>query len=129
MALLLDRGIGVEAGVWNARAARILKDCGLAQDCRRALIEPAEDGSDPMTNLEKIESTLGELTLSRLLHGLDGSAWDFVALAAARRYDMRTGLEDTLRLPDGSIAPSNAALVAAARRIVAAVSISSTSPP
>ena len=33
----------------------------------------------------------------------------------------RTGFEDTLTLPDGSLAESNAALVAAARRIVAKV--------
>lgn len=51
-----------------------------------------------------------------IAHGAHGV---FVALAAERGYATRTGLEDTLRLPDGSIAPNNAALVAAARRIVA----------
>jgi uncharacterized protein (DUF849 family) len=119
--LLLDRGIGVEAGVWNALAARVLRDSGLANQCLRVLIEPAEDGGDAMTNLEQIEATLGRLSTPRLLHGLDASAWVFVALAAARGYDTRTGLEDTLTLPDGSIAPNNAALVAAAKRLVASV--------
>jgi uncharacterized protein (DUF849 family) len=38
---------------------------------------------------------------------------------SGRGYDTRTGLEDALRLPDGSIAANNAALVAAARRIIA----------
>jgi uncharacterized protein (DUF849 family) len=42
-------------------------------------------------------------------------------MAARRNYDTRTGFEDTLTLPDGSRAESNAALVAAAVRIVAQV--------
>ena len=74
-----------------------------------------------MTNFTQIEATLGQVPASRLLHGLDASAWEFVALAATRGYDTRTGLEDTLRLPDGSIATNNAALVAAALRVVATV--------
>jgi uncharacterized protein (DUF849 family) len=119
--LLLDRGVGVEAGVWNARAAHLLQDSGLARECLRVLIEPAEDTRDPMTNLSEIESALGGPTVPRLLHGVDQSAWEFVALAATRGYDTRTGLEDTLRLPDGSIAANNAALIAAAKQIVATV--------
>ena len=58
---------------------------------------------------------------SRLLHGVGASAWEFVALAAERGYDTRTGLEDTLTMPDGSIAENNAGLVAAALGIVAKV--------
>jgi uncharacterized protein (DUF849 family) len=117
--LLLDRGVGVEAGIWNARAARSLQDSGLAHRCLRVLIEPAEGGGDAMANVEQIETALGSPVAPRLLHGLGASAWDLVALAAARGYDTRTGLEDALRLPDGSIAANNAALVAAARRIIA----------
>jgi len=116
--LLLDRGVGVEAGVWNARSARVLRTSGLARECLRVLIEPAEDGGEPMTNYREIESTLGRLPVPALLHGHDLSAWSFVALAAARGYDTRTGLEDTLTLPDGSVAANNAALVAAAMQIV-----------
>jgi len=119
--LLIDRGVGVEAGVWNARSARTLQTSGLAQHCLRVLIEPAEDGGDAMTNFRDIEAALGRLSVPRLLHGLDASAWKFVTLAAARGYDTRTGLEDTLRLPDGSIAANNAALVAAARQMVATI--------
>jgi uncharacterized protein (DUF849 family) len=118
MRLLLDRGVGVEAGVWNTRSARTLLTSGLAQQCLRVLIEPAEDGSKAMTNFKDIEAALGELPVPRLLHGLNASAWRFVTLAAARGYDTRTGLEDTLRLPDGSIAPNNAALVAAVTQMV-----------
>ena len=119
MKVLLERGIGVEAGIWNADAVHALRDSGLAPHCLRILIEPAEDGGDAMTNFTQIEAALTGLTVPRLLHGLDASAWEFVALAARRAYDTRTGLEDTLLLPDGSFAANNAALVAAARRIVA----------
>jgi uncharacterized protein (DUF849 family) len=115
--LLLDRGINVEARVWTGHAAQALKRSGLAHECRRVLIEPAEDGSDAMTNFKQIETELGEATPSRLLHGLDGCAWEFVALAAERGYDTRIGFEDTLTLPDGTAATNNAALVAAAVRI------------
>ncbi len=118
--LLLDRGIGVEAGVWNAPAARRLQDSGLAHHCLRVLIEPAEESANEVMNFEQIEAALGRLSVPRLLHGLNASAWKFVALAASRGYDTRTGLEDTLTLPDGSICANNAALVAAAKRIVVA---------
>lgn len=119
--LLLDRRVGVEAGVWNARAAQTLRGSGLAHECLRVLIEPAEDGGDAMTNLKQIEAALGQAAPSRLLHGLDASAWEFVALAAERGYDTRTGLEDTLTLPDGSVAENNARLVTEALRIVTKV--------
>ncbi len=121
--LLRDRGIVVEAGVWNGRAARILRESGLAHDCLRVLIEPAEDSADAMSNFLEIEAVLGSLSASRLLHGLDASAWTFVALAARRGYDTRTGLEDTLRLPDGTLAGNNAALVAATREMVGLMSV------
>ena len=117
--LLLDRGVGVEAGVWTGEAAQAVGGSGLAHECLRMLIEPAENGRDAMTNLKQIETELGEATTPRLLHGLDGCAWEFVALAAERGYDTRIGFEDTLTLPDRTVAPSNAALVAAAVRISA----------
>ena len=119
--LLLDKGIGVEAGVWNAPAARTLLDSGLAGHCARISIEPAEGSANARANLHQIEDVLGNVGCPRLLHGLGASAWKFVELAAMRHYDTRTGFEDTLTLPDGSRAQSNAALVAAARRIVRGV--------
>lgn len=121
--LLLDKGVGVEAGIWNARSAGTLLNSGLADECLRLLIEPAEEAGDARVNLEGIEAALGRLSRPRLLHGLDASAWDLVELAAMRNYDTRIGFEDTLKLPDGSCAGSNAALVAAARQITANVII------
>ena len=119
MQLLLDRGIGVEAGVWSAAATRTLMESDLVNDCLRILIEPAEEGANPVATLEAIEATLAGTATPRLLHGFDTSAWQLVALAAARGYDARIGLEDTTHMPDGSIAANNAQLVAEARRIIA----------
>ncbi|UCD76960.1 MAG: 3-keto-5-aminohexanoate cleavage protein [Desulfobacterales bacterium] len=119
--LLLDRGIGVEVGIWNARAAEILLGSGLADECLRILIEPAEEPGDAIANLAEIEVVLVRVGIPRFLHGLGAVAWEFVKLAAARGYDTRTGFEDTLELPNGSRAKSNAELVAAAYRVVAKV--------
>lgn len=116
--LLIDKGVGVEAGVWNAKAARVLLDSGLAGECTRILIEPGEEPGDVKVKLAEIEAALGFISTPRLLHGLDVSAWEMVAIAAQRGYDTRTGFEDTLRLPDGTNAQSNAALVSAALAVV-----------
>jgi uncharacterized protein (DUF849 family) len=116
---LLDKAIGIEAGVWNAPAAKRLLDSGLADRCLRVLIEAGEEPGDPRANLARIETALGRLDRPRLLHGLDGSAWELLALAARRGYDTRIGFEDTLVLPDGVPAASNAALVATAWRLIA----------
>ena len=118
MELLLERGIGVEAGIWNAPAAVSLVDSGLADECFRILVEPAEASCRAHANLLQIEKVLAGVKPPKLLHGLGRCAWHLVELAARRHYDTRTGFEDTLRLPDGSLAVSNAELVITARRIV-----------
>jgi uncharacterized protein (DUF849 family) len=121
MRSLLDRGIGVEAGIWNAPAAQALIDSGLAEHCVRILIEPAEGSCGwfgARVNLPQIERVLESVSRPRLLHGLGPSSWYFVELSAKRSYDTRTGFEDTLTLPDGTRAKSNADLIATARRIV-----------
>ena len=118
MQLLLDKGVGVEAGIWNAPAAVALVKSGFADRCARILLEPAEASCSARTNLLQMEAVLVGITPRRLLHGMGRCAWEFVDLAVKRCYDTRVGFEDTLRLPDGSTATSNAQLVAAARRIV-----------
>ena len=117
--LLLDRGIGVEAGVWNAPAAVTLVESGLEDRCARILLEPAEASCWARLNLRQIEGVLAGGQTPRLLHGLGRCTWHLLELATRRHYDTRIGFEDTLRLPDGSRASGNAELVAAARRIMA----------
>jgi uncharacterized protein (DUF849 family) len=126
---LVDAGVGVEAGVWTPAAARVLVDSGLAEHCLRILLEPAEEPVDVAATLAGIEAALAGVGRPRLLHGLDASAWALVELAARRGYDTRTGLEDVLTLPDGTVASSNAALVAAARAIAQRVAPVSEAGP
>ena len=116
--LLLERGIGVEAGIWNAPAAVSLIKSGLADNCLRILLEPAEASCSAKANLLQMEDVLIGVTPPRLLHGMGHCAWHLIELAAKRHYDTRTGFEDTLRLPDGTLAASNAELVSAARSLV-----------
>jgi uncharacterized protein (DUF849 family) len=130
--LLLARGIGVEAGIWNAPAAVSLVESGLAGLCLRILLEPAEASCSARANLLQIESVLRDVATPRLLHGLGHCAWHLIELATRRGYDTRIGFEDTLRLPDGSVAGSNAELVRAARAIMAKTEdllTSATQPP
>ena len=116
--LLLERGVGVEAGIWNAPAAVSLLRSGLTDQCPRILLEPAEASCSARANLLQMEDVLTGAKPPRLLHGLGHCAWHLVEMAARRRYDTRIGFEDTLRLPDGSTAGGNAELVRAARRLV-----------
>ena len=53
-----------------------------------------------------------------LVHGFDESCWPLLEHAGARGVQTRIGMEDTLRLPDGSTAPDNAALVSAAVQLL-----------
>ncbi|MBB5232667.1 3-keto-5-aminohexanoate cleavage protein [Deinococcus budaensis] len=55
----------------------------------------------------------------RLLHGAGKGAWPLLQEAGRRGLDTRTGLEDTLTLPDGTPARDNADLVRAARAVLA----------
>jgi uncharacterized protein (DUF849 family) len=117
--LLLARGVGVEAGLCDARAAELFAASGLAGRCLRVLLEPDEQDTDAaLRTVGGMEAVLNEagITLPRLLHGAGPSAWRLIDEATARGHDTRVGFEDTLTLPDGSVAPNNAVLVAEALR-------------
>jgi len=121
--LLRSRGVGIEAGLASREAAECLADSGLGAQCLRILLEPDEgDGEAALRTVAQLEAVLDRagIRLPRLLHGIGETAWRLIAEAAARGYDTRVGLEDTLTLPDGRLAPGNAALVTAARRQVGA---------
>lgn len=122
--LLLERGIGFEAGLSSPTAVVALLSSGLGNRAVRLLIEPMEDRlDDALANLSAIETALAGsgVTTSRLLHGSGAPVWALIRLAAERGDDTRVGLEDTLTLADGREAPDNGALAAEAVRIVGAV--------
>ena len=116
-ALLLRRGVAVEAGLWDAAGFEVWKRSPVRGQCLRVLIElpdePAETVRDHAEGMIAHVS-LEEPELPILLHGEEGSTWPVFDLAVELGLDSRIGLEDTLLLPDGSTAPGNAALVRAA---------------
>jgi uncharacterized protein (DUF849 family) len=114
---LLSRGIGVEAGLSHATQVPFLRQLKLDEHCLRILIEPAEEESEAaLTTAQSILQALDaeHITLPRLLHGGEATTWPLLETALRLGYGTRTGLEDTLRLPDVSQARGNAELVALA---------------
>jgi uncharacterized protein (DUF849 family) len=119
-AALLDRGVGVEAGIWHSRAAEVWNGSRHRDACLRVLVELPDRGDDVATaaRAERLVALVSGAGRPVLLHGEGAGCWPLVELAARRGLATRIGLEDTLVLPDGSPAPDNAALVRAARAIV-----------
>jgi uncharacterized protein (DUF849 family) len=117
--LLLSRGVGVEAGVGSPEAVEAFVASGLADRCLRVMFEPEQQdlrvALEGVERLEKILDGAG-VKITRLLHGLNRTAWDLIHAAMKRGYDTRIGFEDVLTLPDGTQAASNGALVTEAAK-------------
>ena len=112
--LLLSRGVGVEAGIFHAEAAATWAASEFAAHCMRVMIELQGDGdTDTADDLLSQVMAAGS-PAPVLLHGLDESCWPLLEHAGRRGVQTRIGLEDTVRLPDGSSPSGNADLVAAA---------------
>ncbi|MGA5463374.1 3-keto-5-aminohexanoate cleavage protein [Mycobacterium sp. NPDC050041] len=113
-AVLLAKGLGVEVGIFHAEAAQSWATSEIARHCMRVMIELQADA-----DTELADDLLGQVNAAGspapvLLHGLDESCWPLLEHAGIRGVQTRIGLEDTVHLPDGSLAPDNAALVSAA---------------
>ncbi|MFV0136909.1 3-keto-5-aminohexanoate cleavage protein [Streptomyces sp. HMX87] len=115
-AALLERGVGVEAGLWSGTdgALRFARS-RLGPRVLRVLAEVTD--TDAATAPESARALLSDLGAAHgrpiLLHGEDGGAWPVLRLAGRLGLATRIGLEDTPRLPDGRRAASNAELVTA----------------
>ncbi|MDT0570279.1 3-keto-5-aminohexanoate cleavage protein [Streptomyces sp. DSM 3412] len=118
---LLDRGIGIEAGIYSGtQAAQRFLSWPESHRVLRILAEITE--TSPQAAVHAAAGLLGELRSatksSILLHGEDNAAWAILQMAASLQLDMRIGLEDVLQLPDGTTAETNADLVHAALGII-----------
>ncbi|MFJ9850791.1 3-keto-5-aminohexanoate cleavage protein [Streptomyces sp. NPDC101150] len=118
-AALLERGIGIEAGLWSGTdaAARFARS-PLAPRVLRILVEALDP--DATTARRTAHELLAEVAGAGhgrpvLLHGVNDGAWTVLRLAGELGLDTRIGLEDTLRLPDDRPADSSAQLVLAAK--------------
>ena len=115
--VLLQRRVGLEAGIWNAQDARHLLSLREVP-WLRLLLEPWEN--DPVqanSMVDEIEDILGDALpkVPHLIHGTDGAAWTLLKRAFRCGHQSRIGLEDSLMLPNGEPASDNAALVRAAK--------------
>jgi hypothetical protein len=105
-----------EAGIWSGTdgAARFAAS-PLGPKVLRVLAEVTDtDASTARASARALLAGLGPAHgRPVLLHGEDGGAWPVLRLAGHLGLATRIGLEDTLVLPDGQRARSNAELVAA----------------
>ena len=117
VALLAGLGVAVEAGIWSvADAGRFAAEIDPGH-CLRVLVEvPDLPEAEARAEADAVLGALGAAgnALPVLLHGAGRSAWPCIARAAELGLDTRVGYEDTLELPDGTPAATNAELVAAA---------------
>lgn len=124
MRCLVQQGVGIEAGVSNLEDVSRLASSGMAHHALRILVEPygADLGgseAEALAYVGKLHQSLDAagITAPRLQHSDGSFTWVVLADALEQGWDTRIGLEDTLYLPDDSLAPGNPALVAHAARI------------
>ena len=123
---LLERGIGVEAGLWHLGAVRSWSTSPHRDHCLRILIE-LPDGLMGAAVRREADSLLDQVRRSstvyddsrNLLHGEGSSAWPAIGRAMQLGLSTRIGLEDTLLLPDGTLAQGNDDLVEAVLKMAA----------
>jgi uncharacterized protein (DUF849 family) len=122
IALALEKGIGVEAGLWSVKDAERFVALPTARRCLRVLIEiMQQDATDGLRAAHDIIAVLDRagVRLPHLLHGDDLSKWPMFREALRLGLDSRIGLEDGKMLPSGAEAKDNADLIRAARALMA----------
>jgi uncharacterized protein (DUF849 family) len=118
---LIGRGIMVEAGLNELKAAEKFVESNLAGDCGRVLIEPEEENFESaLETINVIEKILdsNHIHVPRLLHGFNSVAWDILREARKRGYDGRIGMEDTVYLESGKSVSSNFEIIQEAMKII-----------
>lgn len=121
MALMLGKGIGIEAGLWSVADAQRLVARPTAPRCLRVRIEINEqDAEEGRAVADGILQGLDHAGLQRprLLHGSEATKWPLFRYAILRGLYTRIGLEDGAVLPSGEVADGNVALIGAARTLM-----------
>lgn len=116
MGALERAGVGIEGGVWSVADVEALAASGYADRLVRVLLEPqGEDSAVVLGVIDAIHAALDAagITAPRVQHGYELVTWDVIRHAREHGHGWRVGLEDTLVLPDGARAESNAHLVTA----------------
>ena len=119
--LLLSKGVKIEAGLNEKKAAEIFAASELVKDCFRVLIEPEpEEFIEAIKTINEIEEVLNknDIKIPRLLHGFNAVAWNILREAKKRGYNSRIGMEDTIYLENGEMVKSNLELIEYANKIL-----------
>ncbi len=122
--LLLSKGVLIEAGLNEKKAAEIFVESDLVKNCFRILIEPEpEEINAALKTINEIEEILNkkEIKIPRLLHGFNSVSWEILREAKRRGYDSRIGMEDTIYLENGEMVKSNLELIQYANEIIKAM--------
>ena len=121
MEALLEAGVGIDVGLWAPVEMDQLLRSGLLPRAQRVSIEldPGEPyflQGEPADLAQQVNEALdlAGSTCPRLTHGMHDWTWPLVEDAFRRGHDTRVGFEDSVLLPDGTRAESNAQLVEAA---------------
>lgn len=119
---LLERGVGIEAGLLSVADAEAFVESPVAGSCTRVLIEPLDaDPDEAVARAAAMEEVVvnAEITLEQVHHGDLIASWAVSERGARRGHAIRTGLEDTTVMSDGRPATDNAELVREAKRLLA----------
>lgn len=114
MALMIQRRIGIEAGLATVADALRLVALPSAERCLRVLVEIEEQ--ETAAGLHVAHEILAVLNHANLglpiqLHGSDRTQWSMHDEAVRLGLDRRIGLEDGAELPNGTRAADNAQLL------------------
>lgn len=109
---LVERGIGIEAGLFTPAAARKLLTW--RGPVVRVLVEALPGISPGADGVGAAQAILAELPgdFELVVHGENDWAWPVLEWARANGYGLRAGLEDMLAGPGGEAVAGNAELVA-----------------
>ena len=125
---MLDAGIGIDVVLWAPVETDALLASGFLPHVQRISIEldPGEPyylTGEPSALAQQVNDALDAAgsACPRLTHGMNDWTWPLVADAFRRRHDTRVGFEDSVYLPDGRRAESNAQLVRAALALRASI--------
>jgi uncharacterized protein (DUF849 family) len=121
IALMIEKGIGVEAGLATAADAQRFVKLAARKDCLRILVE-IDYEKDVTKAIELADDILRILADDRvalpiLLHGFEDSVWPLYRKSLELKIDARLGFEDGVHLPDGRVAADNRDIILAARSL------------
>ena len=119
--LLISKGVLIEAGLNEPKAAEIFVESNLRKGCSRILIEPEpEEFEEALKIINEIEQILdsNNVNIPRLLHGFNKVSWDILREAKRRGHDSRIGMEDTIYLESGEMVKSNLEIIKHAYKII-----------